>query len=203
MDTYKKGHQVHKLLLILIAILGVGLFFEFSRQGIKWFNIERRVDPKMQTYMVVKPDEFEGGDPYLEMERLQRSMYRWFNRVYGGVTQSKTSIVLFEPNIDIQDRENEYLVFCDLPGMSKDEIEVSIKGSYLAISGIRNIEQEKDKDDYYFRERNRGSFKRVIMLPEPVIEKDIKAEYNNGILEIKIPKIKAKETNKVKKIHVI
>jgi HSP20 family protein len=97
------------------------------------------------------------------------------------------------------DRENEVVVRAEVPGMSKEDIDISVLGNTLTISGERKSEEEVKEDDYYYCESSYGRFQRDISLPQGVKAEDIKASYKDGVLEVILPK---KEEAKPKKIEV-
>lgn len=180
----KRENLIHIVLLVLIIILGSALILEISRNGIGWFS--RQVAPERREQ--IAPDVFI-VDPYRETEKIQKELDRMF---------------LYEPDIDIKEKDDEYVVNCDLPGMDKQDIEVSVNGNYLIISGARDVEKEESKEGrYFYRERKSGNFKRIVQLPGPVDESNVKAEYNNGILVVRIQKQKPVEETKFKKVHII
>ncbi len=92
------------------------------------------------------------------------------------------------PALDVYEKDNEIVVKAEIPGMSKDDIEVSLANSTLTISGEKKKEEEIKDQDYYRCERSFGSFSRSIELPAPVKTEDAKASFVNGVLEIHLPK---------------
>ncbi len=92
------------------------------------------------------------------------------------------------PAVDVYEKDNEVVVKAEIPGMSKDDIEVSLANSTLTISGEKKKEEEIKDQDYYRCERSFGSFSRSIELPAPVKTEDAKASFVNGVLEIHLPK---------------
>ncbi len=91
---------------------------------------------------------------------------------------------------DIKETEKEYLVSIDLPGFAKEDIKADIKDGYINISATRNSDKsEKDKEGkYIYRERFVGTCQRSFYVGEGVTEKDIKAEFKDGVLKVTIPK---------------
>lgn len=203
----KKAWRMHKMLIVLIILLGALLLIEISREGIGWFSKEVGVKPQRRGYAVVPSYEWEmeEWDPYKEMERIQRRIDRWFNYMWRTMPEMEFKrIEMFEPEIDLTETENEYIVTCDLPGMTKEEISVSVSGNYLTISGTRSIKKEETKEGgYCYKERRCGYFKRTVLLPGPVSENNVKAGYNEGILTIRIQKPKPLEEAKPKKVQII
>lgn len=121
-----------------------------------------------------------------------------------SMPSTKMGFDFFEPEIDLTETGSEYVIRCDLPGVDKDQIEISVRGSYVTISGRRDIKKEEAKEGvYYYRERKSGFFQRSILLPGLVAEEAVKAEYKDGILVIKLPKKEPTEEPEAKKVQII
>lgn len=98
------------------------------------------------------------------------------------------------PKIDVWEDNDKYVVEAELPGFDKKDIDVNISDDILTIKATRKQEQEKKDKNYYYAERSYGEFVRSLRLPSEVDKKSIKAKYNNGVLELTLPKTKeAKE----------
>ena len=100
--------------------------------------------------------------------------------------------------VDILDREKELIVRAELPGVEKDDVEVTISGDRLMIEAEREFEEEEKTDTYYRHELGYGDLMRTIALPVDVDVENIKAELKDGILEIVLPKTQAAERHTVK-----
>ena len=99
------------------------------------------------------------------------------------------------PAIDVADQENEYLVKAEVPGCKAEDIDITVSGNVLTISGEKKEEKEVKEKDYYHSERSFGSFRRDLNLATDVDTAKIKAECSNGVLTVKLPKSeKAKPT---------
>jgi HSP20 family protein len=103
------------------------------------------------------------------------------------------------PAIDMYEKDNQYIVKTELPGMKEEDVDVSVVGDSLAIKGEKKAESEIKEEDYYRSERSYGSFFRSISLPSDADPDKIEANYEDGVLEIAIPKT---EAVKPKKVHV-
>lgn len=98
------------------------------------------------------------------------------------------------PKIDVWEDNDKYVVEAELPGFDKKDIDVNISDDILTIKAVRKQEQEKKDKNYYYAERSYGEFVRSLRLPAEVDKKAVKAKYNNGVLELTLPKTKeAKE----------
>lgn len=92
------------------------------------------------------------------------------------------------PSLDVFEEKDEIVVKADLPGMNKDEIEVTVTGDVVTIKGEKKKEEEVKEKDYYRRERSYGSFVRSVELPCDVKSEQIKANFKDGVLEVRMPK---------------
>jgi HSP20 family protein len=93
------------------------------------------------------------------------------------------------PKVDVVDREAEIVVRAEVPGVKKEDIEVSVSGDVLTIKGESKHEEKEEKGDYWRSEITRGSFSRTLQLPAAVDEDKVKAEMKDGLLQLTLPKI--------------
>ena len=107
----------------------------------------------------------------------------------------------FVPSANTRESEEAYHIELDLPGIKKEDIEVSIDENILTISGERKTETEIKEEDYYKIESSYGTFKRSFTLPENADIDNIDAESEDGVLEVVIPK-RPEEKDKPKKIAI-
>jgi HSP20 family protein len=145
---------------------------------------------------LIKPiDEFEKTieQTFKPLQRLKRFFEDW--------DLDLPSEPVNFPKIDIWEDEEKYVVEAELPGFDKKDIDINITDDILTIKASRKKEEEKKDKNYYYAERSYGEFLRSVRLPSEVDKKSIKAKYNNGVLELTLPKTKeAKE--KTTKIEV-
>ena len=92
------------------------------------------------------------------------------------------------PDIDIFERDDRIVIRADVPGMNAEDIEVSVEGDILTISGRREEEKEVKEEDYYCCERSSGEFSRTVRLPAGVTAEQVQAHYENGVLEVSVPR---------------
>lgn len=106
--------------------------------------------------------------------------------------------------IDLYEKDSDVIAEMSLPGIDPAKLDISVENGYLKISGSREENREDTKEEktakYYSKEIRRGSFERVVRMPTPVQEDKIKAEYENGILKITMPK--AKEVKKKVQVQI-
>lgn len=104
----------------------------------------------------------------------------------------------FNPSVDMYDKKDEIVVKAEVPGMKKEDITVSVTDDVLTIKGEMKKEEEVKKEDYYYSERSSGSFSRILDLPAKVKADKIKAKFENGLLEIHMPKADGSKPKEVK-----
>jgi len=92
--------------------------------------------------------------------------------------------------VDIKETDNSFIIFADIPGLTKKDIKVKIVDKMLNITGERVSEPDQNNDYYHYRERQIGLFNRSFKLPESVDEEKISANFKNGILKIELQKHK-------------
>jgi HSP20 family protein len=129
-------------------------------------------------------------EPFRELAALQNEMGRWMNQLAGGVGaptgngQSSTWL----PAVDVWETDSELVLSFDLPGIPEDKIAVELDDNILTVTGERERTKEHSSDRFYRFERRFGQFSRSVTLPTGVKEDDIRAEYKDGVLEIRVPK---------------
>jgi HSP20 family protein len=105
--------------------------------------------------------------------------------------------MVWAPAIDVFERVDRFVMRAELPGMKEEDIDVSVIGNRLIIKGERKAESEVERKDYYYSERSYGSFSRSMDMPSDVDAKKIKASYDDGVLEINLPKTPGVKSKKV------
>jgi HSP20 family protein len=126
-------------------------------------------------------------DPFREMASLQNDMSRLMNGILGtanGNGDTRTWI----PPVDVWETADEVVYAFDLPGMSEEDVSVELDEGTLTISGARERTDEVSNDSLYRYERRFGSFSRTIGLPQGVTDDSVRAEYKNGVLEVRVTK---------------
>ena len=98
-----------------------------------------------------------------------------------------------KPFIDVVETDKEVIATADMPGLDKGDIKINLTDDRLEISAGTKHEEEKKEKGYIYKERCSGSFYRAISLPSLVDPNNVKATYNNGVLEIKMPKTEIKK----------
>jgi HSP20 family protein len=111
---------------------------------------------------------------------------RFFNE---SVTRSGGSVYgSFVPKVDVIENDKDYEIHVAVPGVNKEDFKIDLNDNYLTISGERKLNKEKNEKNFHSIETQYGTFTRSFSLPENVDVNNIKAKYENGILEVTIPK---------------
>ena len=100
--------------------------------------------------------------------------------------------------LDVVDRDKELVVRAELPGVEKDDVDVTISGDRLTICATREFEEEDEREDFYRHELGYGKLVRTVALPVEVDAEHIHAELKEGILQVTLPKIRVAERHTVK-----
>ncbi len=124
---------------------------------------------------------------------------RFFDSVINGSEEGSLLAAPNTPNVDIKETKDEFLVSVELPGLSKEDVDVKIENGVLAISGERKFERDEEKEDYRLVERRYGNFCRSFDLGENVDTGKVGATMDKGVLTVALAK---KEADKPKKIEV-
>ena len=143
---------------------------------------------------------------YLDDRRRHRHNDNWMmdvDRIFddffsnGLTTEFETK--KFTPTVDIQEGNDCYLISADLPGMREEDISVEVKDRVLTISGERNYEKKEEEQGRFHRfERGYGQFSRSFQLPDSIDESKVQANYENGVLEVLIPRSEVAKTKSIK-----
>jgi HSP20 family protein len=132
---------------------------------------------------------------------MQREINRMFDSFFRGGVQDDGNMFpsVWTPAVDVAEHDNEYVVKVELPGVSKDDVKITMHDSTLTIRGEKKQEKETKESNYHRVERSYGSFQRSFTLPSTVKSDRIEAAYKDGILTISLPKA---EEAKPKQIEV-
>ena len=114
---------------------------------------------------------------------------RGFGRIYNErlLDRQETDVTDWVPQVDIKESENGYSVLADIPGIKPSDVEITLHNNVLTIRGERN--EVSESNEFRHRERTYGSFVRQFNLPDSVDENGVKAQANNGVIEISVPRI--------------
>ncbi|MDT8320057.1 MAG: Hsp20/alpha crystallin family protein [Xanthomonadales bacterium] len=161
----------------------------------RWGGL-RRMDEEERPY----------GSFRRDMESLQKEMDRLFEDFWKGGAgpgwmgrSSEFGEVM--PRVDETEDEQAFHIRVELPGMDKDDVDLTLSDGFLTIKGEKKREEEEKGKDYYRKEREFGSFRRSLPIPAEVDESKIDASFKKGVLNIELPKTE-EARKKIKRISV-
>ena len=128
---------------------------------------------------------------------LQQRLNRLFEEALLPLGAEPFSMAGWSPCCDIYETENEIVVKAEIPGVKKEDVKLSMQDNVLTLSGERKFEEETKKENYVRVERGYGSFTRSFTLPPSVDVKTISAEFKDGLLEVKLPKLEQAKPKEV------
>ncbi len=133
--------------------------------------------------------------PFQEIVQMRREMDRLFENLPGRPFGTPRAGVY--PLINLTEDTDSYYVQAELPGLKANELNISATGNNLAISGERKIPSEGENVRYHRREREAGSFNRVVALPGEVNVNKVEAKLTHGILTVTVPKAEAAKPKQI------
>jgi HSP20 family protein len=138
-------------------------------------NIIRKNDPR--------GSQVGQWEPY----RLMRDLFDWepFGEMRG---LERAPLAGFVPSFEVKETKESYVFKCDLPGVDEKDIDITLTGNRLTISGKREAEEREEGDSYYMYERSFGNFTRSFTLPDGVDFDHVDADMKNGVLMVTVPK---------------
>jgi len=138
-------------------------------------------------------------EPARELATLQNEMNRLFSTFFDAPTPTNAGATLrrWIPAMDLVETEDDFVLKADLPGLSESDVNIELEDNVLTISGERKAEHEQRKEGYYRVERSFGSFARSLTLPEGVDPDKVRASFDRGVLEVRIPKPEERKPRKV------
>jgi|SRR5579875_786849 len=134
-------------------------------------------------------------EPVAELNTLQNEMNRLFNRFFDQ--PSVEAGRRFIPAMDLVEEDDHYLLRADLPGLTEQDVNVTLQDNVLTVSGERRFEHKQEQDGYRRIERQYGSFTRSLTLPSGVDPESVSAHFDRGVLEVRIPKPEEQKPRKI------
>src|SRR5215211_4364823 len=130
----------------------------------------------------------------MKPEPFSREVDRLFDSFFGT---SDRGLRRWIPPMDLVEADDHFVLKADLPGLSDDDVAIEVHDGTLRISGERKNEHEQRESGWYRMERSFGSFSRSLTLPDGVDPDSIKAEFHNGVLEVRIPKPEERKPRRI------
>ena len=150
---------------------------------------------------IAKPEATSWLQPLGDMDEwfdaLQKRWlsHRFFER---GLTDLPQALGGRLPKVDVIDRDKEICVHAELPGVTKDHLSVTLQDNLLSIHATVEKEQKEEKGQYHRREITKSEFQRTLQLPAPVDNENAKASFENGVLELILPKTAGYQPKRIK-----
>jgi HSP20 family protein len=140
-------------------------------------------------------------NPARDLLSMRDDMNRLFSEFFGRTEGQEGSWMsgTWAPPVDIHETDDALVLQAELPGFSKEDVNVELKDNSLTLKGQRQDEKEVEEEQYHRRERTYGGFQRTFMLPATVDSEKVTATYKDGVLELRLPK---RETAKAKRIAI-
>lgn len=135
-------------------------------------------------------------EPTRELQTIQQEV----NRLFGAAFDSQTrngSLRRWIPSMDLVEEKGEFVLRADLPGVDEADVKVELEDGVLTISGERKSEHEERRGGYHRIERASGSFSRSLTVPEGIDPDAVKASFEKGVLEVRVPKPEAQKPRRV------
>jgi HSP20 family protein len=137
-------------------------------------------------------------EPTRELQTIQQEM----NRLFGSFFDAESTPIAASgrrwiPAMDLVEENGHYVLHADLPGVSEDDVKVELEDNVLTVSGKRDARREDKRDGYRRVERASGTFARSLTLPEGVDPDRIEAHFENGVLDVRIPKPQERKPRRV------
>lgn len=137
-------------------------------------------------------------EPFHGLNTLQDQVNRLFEDSFARNRSGQAELASWAPAVDIYETENEVVVKADLPDVQEKDIDVRVENNTLTIRGERKFESEVHRENYLRVERAYGTFTRSFSLPNTVSTETIRAEYQNGVLSVHMPKREESKPRQVK-----
>ncbi len=125
--------------------------------------------------------------PMRDISAMQDEVNRMFDNFWGEFKGQDGAMLA--PAVDVTEKADNFIVSAELPGLTKDDINLTLQNNVLTMSGSKKRETESKSDRYHRLERSFGSFCRTINLPTSVDASKIDADFKNGILTLELPKV--------------
>jgi HSP20 family protein len=133
-------------------------------------------------------------EPFRELASFQSEMSRWMNGLLEGPGRATQNWV---PALDVWETPAEVVYAFDLPGVPEEKIAIEVKDDTLTVSAEREKTEDASDDGFYRFERRFGTFARAVGLSQGVDQDQISARYENGVLEIRVPKPEEQRPRKI------
>jgi HSP20 family protein len=138
-------------------------------------------------------------EPVRELSSIQNEMNRLFNTFFDTPTPGNGTATprRWIPAMDLVETDEHFVLKADLPGLAESDVNIEVEDNVLTVSGERKAEHEDKREGYVRVERAYGSFRRSLTLPEGVDPEAVTASFDNGVLEVRVPKPEERKPRRV------
>ena len=137
-----------------------------------------------------------GWDPVRRLDTFQSDIDSVFDAFFDP-RPANGATARWVPAMDLAETDEHLVLTVDLPGIAKDDVTIEVKDDVLTVSGERKAEHEERKDGYHRVERAYGSFSRSLSLPQGIDADQVEANFDKGVLEVRIPKPAERKPHRV------
>ena len=140
-------------------------------------------------------------EPLRELSSLQNEMNRLFNTVFdappAGGGNGGGQARRWVPAMDLLETADHFVLRADLPGLRQEDVAIELEDNVLTVSGERKAEHESKQEGFYRLERAFGAFSRSLTLPKGIDPEAVSADFDNGVLEVRVPKPEQRKPRKI------
>lgn len=136
-------------------------------------------------------------DPFRDLMSIQSELNRLFGRTYGGEGGETVHGASWAPPLDVYETGDRFVINVEIPGVSADQVDISVEDSTLMITGQRTFYEGISEESFHRVERRFGTFGRTLSLPSNANLEGIEASFDAGILTIEVPKVEEAKPKKV------
>ncbi len=152
---------------------------------------------------IQKVEPARSMNPFDDMERMfenffSRGLLHPLNMDWAKLPKEATAFQGKTPSVDVIDRDKEIIVKAELPGVEKDDLDISVTQNTVTIKGTTSHEEKEEDGNFYHCEMSHGSYSRTLSLPAEVDDAKANAKFKNGVLKLTLPKLKTSNRTTVK-----
>lgn len=139
-------------------------------------------------------------DPFRDLISIQERMNRLFDQTLGRTRAEEEGIAAsaWAPSVDIYETPDRVVMKAELPGLTREDVEINVRDNTLSLRGERKFEKDVREENYLRIERAYGSFQRSFTLPATIQQDKIKAVFKDGVLEVTLPKAEEARPKQIK-----
>jgi HSP20 family protein len=140
-------------------------------------------------------------DPFRDLVSIQERMNRLFDQTLArtrGEEEEGIATSTWMPSVDIYETPDQVVLKAELPGLTREDIDINVRNNTLTLRGERKFEREVKEENYLRIERAYGSFQRSFTLPATIQQDKIKAVFKDGVLEVSLPKAEEARPKQIK-----